>query len=48
MRRRFARLLTGVAALFGPSGPPPPFVWILDGGIWNDSGVWLDSAVWED
>lgn len=23
-------------------------VWILAGGVWNDSGVWDDSAVWID
>lgn len=28
--------------------PIIPPVWILDGGIWNDSGEWIDTEFWQD
>jgi hypothetical protein len=28
--------------------PPPPGVWILATGFWNDSGEWVDSDNWID
>lgn len=32
----------------GDGTNPPPPVWLLTAGIWNDSAPWADSSNWED
>lgn len=34
--------------LAGESPNPPPAVWLLATGSWDDAGVWDDSAAWID